>query len=247
MSARDDFADALAGVRRKPLVQRLAEKVSTTLGGRWVDGTLRFKRCEVSFRPHSPGIGLHGWGDSHDTLVLSFVLATFYVHLPRWVFDDYDVENAYCAEFTNYALRFQWGSKSLCLWYPWDWKHVRRSWLNKDGSLHHNESRRPGRAVVERAPEETKETHPYTYVLKNGKVQHVTATIHGEEREWRWRAFTWLPYPRKVQRTINVDFSDEVGERSGSWKGGTVGCGYEWLPGESLEFALRRMELERKF
>lgn len=58
--------------------------------------------------------------------------------------------------------------------------------------------------------------------------------------------------PRKpllgdVQRTIDVEFDDEVGERSGSWKGGTMGCGYEMRASETPWETLRRMERERKF
>lgn len=46
---------------------------------------------------------------------------------------------------------------------------------------------------------------------------------------------------------IDIEFSDEVGERTGSWKGGVLGCGFDMLPGERPVDALRRMELERKF
>lgn len=54
--------------------------------------------------------------------------------------------------------------------------------------------------------------------------------------------------PRVMEvRAIDVQFSDEVGERTGSWKGGTIGCGYNMLPGESPLDTLRRMEAERKF
>lgn len=87
------------------------------------------------------------------------------------------------------------------------------------------------------------ETHPYTYTLRSGEVQHRMATIKVYRRTWtRW----WLPFKR-VSTSIDVEFSDEVGERSGSWKGGCIGCGYEMRPGETPLQALRRMELMRKF
>jgi hypothetical protein len=44
-----------------------------------------------------------------------------------------------------------------------------------------------------------------------------------------------------------IEFNDEVGERTGSWKGGTLGCGYNLLPNETPLECLRRMEKERKF
>jgi len=87
------------------------------------------------------------------------------------------------------------------------------------------------------------ETHPYTYILKSGEVQTRTATITEETRLWdRW----WIPN-RQFIRSIDVTFNDEVGERSGSWKGGCMGCSYPMQPGETPIDALRRMERERKF
>ena len=92
-------------------------------------------------------------------------------------------------------------------------------------------------------------TLPYRYVLRSGEVQNVDATVTVERRSWCWRAwpFSWLRWPSKTSTTIAVEFSAEVGEGTGSWKGGTVGCGYTLLPGESPERCLRRMEAERKF
>lgn len=90
-------------------------------------------------------------------------------------------------------------------------------------------------------------TFPYRYVLKNGTVQDRTATVFVERRAWRPKWLTWTSLFERERQSIDVAFSDEVGERTGSWKGGTVGCGYEMLPGESAEQTLRRMEIERKF
>lgn len=102
---------------------------------------------------------------------------------------------------------------------PWGWTHVRHDVLSKP------------------------ESHPYRYNLKRGDVQDRIATIQVERREWRRK---WLPWKR-VSQYIRVDFSDEVGERSGSWKGGTVGCSYEMVGTETPVGTLRRMEQERTF
>lgn len=125
---------------------------------------------------------------------------------------------------------------------PWAWTHVRHSHYWPDGRLHHHAAPREWER-----PAETQQTFPYTYTLRNGIAQHRTATVSGEEREWRWTWLKWLPWPRKVRRSIDVQFSDEVGEKTGSWKGGVVGCGWDWKHGETLEQALRRMEREQKF
>lgn len=90
---------------------------------------------------------------------------------------------------------------------------------------------------------ETRQEHPYRYQLKNGDVQKRTATIQYEERLW---TRFWIPW-RRLSRSIDVRFSDEVGERTGSWKGGTIGCGYELRGSETPGECLRRMERERQF
>lgn len=102
---------------------------------------------------------------------------------------------------------------------PWAWKHREHLILSEP------------------------ETHPYTYTLRSGEVQSRTATIKVESR--RWTRF-WLPW-RRVSRYIDITFSDEVGERSGSWKGGCIGCSFDMLPSETPVQALRRMEATRKF
>lgn len=89
--------------------------------------------------------------------------------------------------------------------------------------------------------------YPYTYVLKDGTVQNVTARVHVKTMFWCWRWCMWLTWPRKSRKYIDIDFSGEVGERAGSWKGGTVGCSYNMNPGETPEQTLRRMEKERRF
>lgn len=152
------------------------------------------------------------------------------------------------------AIHFDWGSDGRIVGMPWELRHYRTSHLMADGSWLHEMSRRgpSGRdnwkAVQERKKTDGfREDHPYFYTLRSGEVQHRTATITVDEREWRRRWLMWCPLFRKVRKSIEVDFSDEVGERSGSWKGGTVGCGYEMKRGETPEQTLRRMERDRTF
>ena len=151
-------------------------------------------------------------------------------------------------------IHLNWRTRCKIIHLPWDWRHVRHDVFDKNGKRRTWKPDYPTilkRGESERAPPQDdgryKETHDYTYVLRSGEVQKRTATIYGEEMEWRWRWFTWLPWPRKISRSISVDFSDEVGERTGSWKGGTVGCSWEWREGETMLDALRQMERERKF
>lgn len=88
------------------------------------------------------------------------------------------------------------------------------------------------------------EVHPYRYTLRSGQVQERTATCTIEKRKWHRK---WFPFLTRTSQVIDIEFSDEVGERSGSWKGGTIGCSYEMRPDDTIESCLRRMESERKF
>ena len=90
-------------------------------------------------------------------------------------------------------------------------------------------------------------TYNYKYILKNSTEQNAKAHIRVEEREWRWKWLVWLPFPKKVCRAISVNFDKEIGEQSGSWKGGVLGCGYDLRKNETPLECLRRMEKERVF
>jgi hypothetical protein len=149
-----------------------------------------------------------------------------------------------------------WYMRTFVFHLPWDYEWVRTSTLKKDGTWFHElrgDKKKLGdwkawkKLEDEIEPQLWKEVYPYTYVLRSGDIQNVQATVKVEEREWRWRWFKWLPFPRIVSKTIDVNFSEEVGEGRGSWKGGTLGCGYAMLPRETPLDTLRRMERERKF
>lgn len=155
---------------------------------------------------------------------------------------------------------FNWGNVCKIIHMPWAWEWHRTSILVGDGKnwIHELATYR-GREVIGEPPMSDrhfffsqdlprwKYVAPYRYVLCSGEVQERTATITVTEMEWRWRWFSWLAWPRKVRRFIEVEFSDEVGERAGSWKGGCTSCGYDLRSNETPEECLRRMERERKF
>ncbi len=72
----------------------------------------------------------------------------------------------------------------------------------------------------------------------------ITAKTRIEEREWHFGQgyFRWLSWFRKpkIRRSLDLEFSEEVGPEKGSWKGGTMGHGIDMLPGELHEAAFRR-------
>jgi len=139
------------------------------------------------------------------------------------------------------------GNRWWTAYMPWSYQWVRTSYLRKDGTWEHeSEGNRKDMYEEKWLPIIWNETYDYTYVLKSGTVQKRKALLKVVEREWRWHWFKWLPLTKMVRKTIDITFDDEVGERTGSWKGGTLGCGYNMKKGELPEQTLRRMEKERK-
>jgi hypothetical protein len=123
---------------------------------------------------------------------------------------------------------------------PWtQWRHVRHSMYDTFG--HHfwtRDAARAGQVDVlgsarawsddwQAAKAAVPKQHFRVRDLHDG--EELTATCFIEEREWRFGEgyFKWLSWfrRRKIERTIDIAYSTEVGKRKGSWKGGTIGCG----------------------
>lgn len=151
--------------------------------------------------------------------------------------------------WTNeFSTRDPWYRKGLHFNFPWGMRHYRTEILDPNMNVVFIERSHRLNDFHERlaVAKSVSTVWPYRYVLKSGEVQERTATIHIVRMEWRAR---WYPiiWRRKVRTCIDVQFSDEVGEGAGSWKGGCIGCGYDMLPGESAADCLFRMERELKF
>lgn len=130
--------------------------------------------------------------------------------------------------------------------FPWGYNFWKREVLHKSGNTTYWRKEERGDDFWDKekwANEIVLETHPYTYTLKSGEKQERTATIYQEKRYWR----RWFKLHKMYRQYIEIEFSDEVGERSGSWKGGVISCSYEMKKGETSLQTLKRMEQERKF
>lgn len=171
-----------------------------------------------------------------------------YLNLPmlnRWRWDPFEIMESWGAACGEGTLHLHWGRHTKVLWIPWrNWVQVAHdvrqatgNWTPFVGSWERGKA--PDRRHVE--------TLPYRYMLRSGEVQARTAAVSVERRVRRLRMLRWLPWFQRTTHAIDVTFSDEVGERSGSWKGGCIGCGYELKPGETAPQCLKRMETERRF
>lgn len=151
------------------------------------------------------------------------------------------------------SIHLNWGERARIVHLPWEWSHHHAEQLMTDGSWRNQRELERGindplgyRRAADH-PDAWRAVLPYHYALRSGEIQERMATITVARAESRWRWLRRLPWPRRRWQGIDVTFSDEVGERSGSWKGGCIGCVYAMRAGETPEQCLRRMEAERKF
>lgn len=214
--------------------------------GSWRGWLKNGQSVEISLAKHGWdfGAGVHIHSNDDDmgdrTLFLKFWRLTIVLPLgviPHpWPTFDGPQWSAYAS--SEYGLTFHWGLRRKSFDWPGTLVTVEYEQQLPDESW---------RSVFDHSVKPYAEDHPYTYILRNGEVQARTATVtkrrHVLNRRWLRR----IGWPNHIRESIDVTFSGEVGERSGSWKGGTIGCGYDLKPGETMKQSLRRMESERKF
>jgi hypothetical protein len=135
-------------------------------------------------------------------------------------------------------------------WWTWNIPFLTKEWVRssillKDDTWEH-EFKGSKKNFYEDSWKAKQKSWTYDYTDSyDGEV--IPTTIYVEEREWRPKWLKWTQLFSIKRRTIDVHFSKECGKRKGSWKGGTLGCSYELLPGEEPLDCLKRMEKERTF
>lgn len=196
-----------------------------------------------------------GYFDVRPMLIFCLGWGRFYIHLPFNTGISECEPPRYGFYWFESALWICKGHKTIALYAPWSWDWHRTSYLQKNEKGNYGEwiSERKGERrdlSPWKDPLQSKlwsENYPYEYQLKSGVIQKLRATVTISEREWRRRLLMWCPWFNKVVRSLDVNFDGEVGEESGSWKGGCIGCSTTILPGEEPLTVLRRMEKTRKF
>lgn len=137
------------------------------------------------------------------------------------------------------------GSKSKVWFFPWrEHRVVRHALYDLDGE--HFADLPLGRFTRNRSTAVTalKGACPVVrYEFEDFDGEHIVATCRMEELEWkRGKGIFRLLYlgRNRVDRSLDLRFSSEVGKRKGSWKGGKIGHSVTMLPGETHEAAFRR-------
>lgn len=208
----------------------------------------KFRKPTISLR-----IGPASYFDNRAMIHLDLLWVSWYIHLPIYSNIDECEYPEYGFYYHSNSLVLCWNMKKKFIHMPWTYEWVRTSRLLKDGTWE-NEVKGGKRKEYSKERDQWElenlwqETHHVTYVTKEGNVQDdIEATIKIEEREWRQKWLQWTNLGAKVSRDIAVEFSEEVGNQRGSWKGGTLGCGHQIRKDEKPLTTLRRMMKEVNF
>jgi hypothetical protein len=144
-----------------------------------------------------------------------------------------------------FELHTYWRNKSKWFHPPWGWNKRKADYLRE--YLTEDERWLPY-AVMPKSYDPTRQgapawqrEWPFHYMTVGGEAQHVTATVTRNRTRSTYRILG-IPVRRRVSHTIEVEFSQEVGNQRGSWKGGVVGCGENMRPGEHPRATLQRMQ-----
>ena len=235
--------------------RRIRERNYIVIKNEWLQFCTGFRKLNFEISPA-------GYFDNRAHVHFSTIWGQWYIKIP-FIKSKYDESDPPRYGFYFFAADSWWPDTFVWCWkrktyhynMPWSLTWVRTSYLRKDGQWEHDtKPTRLGQTESKNFWDKEKwenvfwsETYPYTHVTKKGVVQHVDAKVMVEEMEWRPIWFKWTSAFALVRRSIDIEFSDEVGDRRGSWKGGTLGCGYTLKPNETPLLCLRRMEIEREF
>ena len=208
----------------------------------------RIKRSLRGCRPRF-ALGLDLFEEEYCLNFFGFLIALPF--LDRWHREPHEIMESwgFYYDYHDASLVLCRGNKTKFIHMPWQYDHVKWEVMQPDGKFvlkdrSYDGDPKDGRWVAD---------YVYRYTLRSGEVQVRIATIYVERGYWHWllakwlRLPLWLPVVNMMKQSIDVRFDDEVGERTGSWKGGCIGTGYTMLPGETPEQTIRRMERERKF
>ncbi len=206
-----------------------------------------------------------GWDQTQVRFILGiwrfFLLINLWKAKPHT--DIFTEPPEYGISFHDDVLWIPYGKRSFTINMPWQWEIVRHDLLLPDGSVYWRNVYRDGPRQRQnhyswyeildgdRSPYKSEQDSCLNQVrcadyidlnhhTKSGMFQPARIRLCGEEREWRWRWFKWLPFPRKIQRTVDCWSDAELGDRAGSWKGGMLGWSVEWEKDESMKSAFYR-------
>lgn len=208
----------------------------------------------------------------HMMLIASTMFHRFFFNIPWWKVPEHEGDD-YGFGFYLYnddpkklfiTINLYWGSWNKTLWMPWNYELHHSIIEGRDDKRYiefYGEARERNKRAARYncKPLPVKDMYdiyrnldfywqaPYEYTLKNGQKQRCIGMYYVEEREWRPRITKFLPIFKLSRRVLEINFTAEMGEKVGSWKGGVMGFSREILPGEDPQEAYQRIMKETKF
>lgn len=190
---------------------------------------------------------LQGYNDYElPLLIFHFIFGAFYITFP-WkhkikVEAGHDVPT-YGIYYSNKAVVICKGKKLKFIYMPYSYDWIRTSLLLKNGKWEHET--KENRKTFYEEPWLSKQLQfviPYKHKTANEGDIDLFITCHIKEREWRQKWLKWTKIGAKIKKILDVTFSEEVGKRRGSWKGGVLGTGFIIPIGGTYFDALKDME-----
>lgn len=136
-------------------------------------------------------------------------------------------------------------TKSKSWFLPWtQWRFVRATYYTPKFEVHYQDIASTKSQRRNTDWEKIESCPTVDFEIEDYDGEKIVASTKVIEREWRFGTgyFKWLSWFRKAKviRSLDINFSSEVGPEKGSWKGGTIGHGIDMLPGETHESAMKR-------
>lgn len=210
-------------------------------------------RVKMSLRGCRPKLSLRLCAFEEEFCLDLFGFLIALPFLDRWHREPREIMESWGVYYSDAAVVWCWGDFTKFFHMPWEYDHIKCEVMRPDGSwtpyvASYDEGNVNKKTGLPTEPDgRWIGTFDYRYTLKSGEVQERIATVYVERREWRQKWLKWTPLFAKVRKSIDYTFSEEVGEQSGSWKGGCISSGAAMRNGETAEQAFRRMERERVF
>jgi len=139
-------------------------------------------------------------------------------------------------------------TKSLGYFIPWtQWRFVRHTLYTPEGKHFYTDwekNRSFGLEAFNKMHSAREAVPKVRFLCADYDGELVNATCYIEQREWHFGTgwFKWLSWFKSplIRTSLDIQYDKEVGDRKGSWKGGTIGTSIDMEMGEPLADVFKR-------